>query len=730
MNSNSAKILLIIVFLKFSPVIFSQNSRITLQEVWKDGYFVPKSINLGRSMNDGVHYSIVEQGSKLSVYSYETGQIVREVFTTQGSLEAENGRPQSIGSYHFNADETSLLVGVNRESIYRRSYSAEYYVYNISRATLTALSGGTRQTLPEFSPDGKMIAFVRDNNLLVNEIETGNEFAVTTDGEFNKIINGTTDWVYEEEFGFTKGFQWSPDSRKIAFLRFDEEHVREFTMVMYGELYPELYKFKYPKAGEDNSKVSLNIFDLQTKKTIAIDTGTESERYIPRFTWTKDPNLLAVVVMNRHQNEKKILLANSETGHTSTLYHETNKYYTEISDDLTFLTDKKHFVISSTKSGFNHLYLYDMQGNEISKITQGDWDVAYFNGIDEKTNMVYFVSSTQSPMQRHLYRIKLDGTDKQLLTPNSGTNSPSFSKGFKFFINSHSNANTPPVISIHNSDGGLVKVLEDNKELVEKVTDRGFVEREFFMIETEPGVVLNAWRILPPDFDPKKKYPVLMYVYGGPGSQTVIDRWDAGNGPWHQMLAQMGFMIASVDNRGTGHRGEEFMKMTYMQLGKYETIDQINAARYLASLPYVNGDAITIFGWSYGGYLAALCLALGADIFSGAISVAPVTNWRFYDTIYTERYMRTPQENPSGYDDNSPINHVGKIKGKLLLAHGSADDNVHYQNTMEMANAMIHANIPFELAIYPNRNHGIRGGNARLHLFEHITRFLTTNWGN
>jgi len=729
MKSILARLLFLIPFV-ILILPFSIKAQITLEQVWRDRYFAPKSINLGRSMNDGLHFSIVEQDKKLNVYSYETGELVREVFSTEGLLESETGKPLSINSYHFSSDENFLLVGVNRQSIYRRSYSAEYYIYDIVNQNLVALSEGTRQTLPEFSPNGKMVAFVRDDNIFVKVIETGNEFAVTTDGEANKIINGTTDWVYEEEFAFTKGFHWSPDGSKIAFLRFDERHVREFTFVIYGELYPELYTYKYPKAGEDNSLVSLHIYDLETQETIMVDTGTDPERYIPRFMWTNDPKKLAVVIMNRPQNELNILIADANSGQSSTSYHETNRYFIEITDDLTFLDDNKHFIISSTKSGYNHLYLYQIDGKLVSSITQGSWDVASFYGIDQKAGLVYFSSTEQSPMQRHLYSIRIDGTEKQLLTPKPGTNSPSFSKGFKFFINNHSTANTPPVISIHRSDGSLIKVLEDNQELSNKVAEHGFVDREFFQIETEPGVVLNAWRMFPADFDPNKQYPVLMYVYGGPGSQTVLDRWDAGNGPWYQMLAQMGFIIVSVDNRGTGGRGEEFMKMTYLQLGKYETIDQVNAARYLASLPYVNADAITIFGWSYGGYISALCLAWGADVFAGAVSVAPVTSWRYYNTIYTERYMRTPQENPNGYDDNSPINHVDKIKGKLLLVHGSADDNVHYQNTMEMARALVDANIPFELAIYPNHNHGIRGGNARLHLFEHITRFLNLNWGN
>lgn len=728
---NICKAISRIIFLSLllaPAILLSGEPSITLEQIWKDRYFAPKNIRLGKSMNDGIHYSIIEKQTDINIYSYESGELQRTVFTTEGKLTDERGRGARVEAYYFSPDEKTLLIGIGRESIYRRSYLAEYYVWDTESSQLSPLSEGTRQSLPIFSPDGSKVAFVRDNNVFIKDLVKNSETAVTTDGLFNHIINGTTDWVYEEEFGFTQGIHWSADGSKLAYYRFDESHVKEFNMVIYGSLYPEDYRFKYPKAGEENSLVSIHIYDVASGKTVTVDTGSEKDQYIPRIKWTRNPGLLTVMRMNRHQNQLEILLVNATSGASDILYSENNLYYIDGNDDLTFLEDGKHFIISSEKSGFKHLYLYDMQGRQVRALTSGQWDVQRFLGVDEGRRLVYYTSHEESPLTNNLYSVRIDGRRKTKLTTGNGMHSPSFSSGFRFFINQFSSANTPPVFSIHQADGKLIKVLEDNNELAQKAKDHGFVAREFFSFNTSEGVSLNGWIMKPADFDPAKEYPVFMYTYGGPGSQTVVDRWDAANGVWYQMLTQMGFIVVSVDNRGTGARGEYFRKMTYLELGKNETIDQIEAAKYLGRLPYVDSKRISIFGWSYGGYLSSLCLAKGADYFAAAIAVAPVTNWRFYDTIYTERYMRTPQENPAGYDFNSPINHVESIKGAFLLVHGSADDNVHYQNTMEMAGALIDANVPFELAIYPNNNHGIAGSNARLHLYEHMTRFLRDNF--
>jgi len=712
----------------FSGLLSAGEPSITLEQIWEDRYFAPKTIRLGKSMNDGISYSVIEKQTDINIYAYETGAFQKTVFSTEGRITGERGRPARIEAYYFSPDEKILLIGIGREAIYRRSYLAEYYVWDIEMQQLSPLSEGTRQSLPTFSPNATKVAFVRDNNIFIKDLVTKTETAVTTDGLFNHVINGTTDWVYEEEFGFTQGMHWSPDGRKLAFYRFDETHVKEFNMIIYGSLYPGDYRFKYPKAGEENSVVTIHIYDMQTGQTIQADTGGETDQYLPRIKWTRDPSLLSVYRMNRHQNKLELLLVNASTGASSVLYVENNMYYIDVNDDLTFLEDGRHFIISSEKSGYNHLYLYNMQGREIRSITSGNWDVQFFLGVDETRQLVYYTSHEESPLSNNLYSIRLDGRRKTKLTTGTGMHNPTFSSGFRFFINQFSTANTPPVFSIHRADGTLIKVLEDNNELARKAREHNFVTREFFTFNTSEGISLNAWMMKPADFDPNKEYPLFMYVYGGPGSQTVLDRWNASNGIWYQMLTQMGFIVVSVDNRGTGARGEEFRKMTYLELGKYETIDQVEAAKFLGAMPYIDNKRISIFGWSYGGYLSSLCLAKGADYFAAAIAVAPVTNWRLYDTIYTERYMRTPQENPQGYDENSPINHVEKIRGKFLLVHGSADDNVHYQNTMEMASALIEANIPFELAIYPNHNHGISGGNARLHLYEHMTRFLKSNF--
>ncbi len=681
-------------------------------------------------MQDGEHYTLIRDRHHIDKHLYETGELVERLFTTEGILEDGNGQAMGIDTYEFGPNEEMLLVGVREESIYRRSRRAEYHIWDLNEQQLTPLSEGTTQRLPDFSPDGSKVAFVRQNNLYVKELDTGREYAVTTDGHYNHIINGTTDWVYEEEFYITKGFEWSPDGRRIAFMRFDEGHVREFVMMKYGQLYPEEYRFKYPKAGEENAIVSLHIYDLDSGETTRVDTGEETDQYIPRIQWTKDPGQLSFQRLNRHQNHLEILLADADTGEASVIYEETNDYYVKITFDLTFLSDGRHFILTSEQNGYDHIYLYDMEERLLRPINRGEYDVLSFLGLDEDQGMVYYTARKDSPLRNHLYAASLDGSEVQQLTRGEGTHSPSFSAGFRFFINRFSRADEPPVYSIHRADGSLVAVLEDNQELRERVGDHAFVKPEFFQFATSEGVSLNGQMIRPADFDPDNEYPLLMYVYGGPGHQAVVDSWNTFNGVWFQMLAAQGYVVVTVDNRGTGGRGEAFRKMTYLQLGKYETIDQTEAARYLGGLGYIDAGRIAIFGWSYGGYISSLCLAKGADVFRAAIAVAPVTSWRYYDTIYTERYMRTPQENPDGYDDNSPINHVEKIRGPYLLVHGSADDNVHYQNTLEMANALIEAGVDFELMIYPDHNHGIFTSTARWHLYRLMTDFLNRSIGS
>lgn len=721
------KFLVLLLFSFLLVQFHSSFAQITLESIWKERTFVPRTIHLGKSMLDGEHYTRIENNNQIRVYSYKTGELVRTLLDIEGQLVDEFGETPRIDNYFFSSDEDKLLLAFNTESIYRYSSISDFFVYDIFEKTFTPLSENGRQRIPQFSPDGNKIAFVRDNNIFIADLNSMSEYQITNDGKYNEIINGTTDWVYEEEFGFTKGFHWSPDGKKIAYYRFDEKHVKEFNMLLYGSLYPYEYRFKYPKAGEENAHVSIQIHNVENGKSTKVNIGEEKDQYIPRIKWSSNPEKLAVFRMNRHQNHLEILLADAASGATELMYEETNKYYIDITDDLTFLKDGKSFIISSEKSGFNHLHHHNMDGTQIRQITQGEWDVNNFLGVDEENGLLYFTSFEESPMENQLYSINLDGTNKVRLTQQTGWHSPSFSENFNYFINSFTTISAPPVFTVNRSDGSLLRLLQDNAQLKQTISDFNYVKPEFFNITAEDGTILNGWMMKPADFDPSNKYPLFMYVYGGPGSQTVTHRWNTFNGAWFQLLTQMGYIVVSVDNRGTGGRGEEFKKLTYKQLGKFEASDQIEAARKLSERSYIDGKRIAIFGWSYGGYLSSLCLALGADVFDAAIAVAPVTTWRFYDTIYTERYMRTPQENPDGYDKNSPINHVENIKGAYLLVHGSSDDNVHYQNAMEMAKELINADVDFEMMIYPNYNHGIAGGNARLHLYRLMTDFLERN---
>ena len=674
-------------------------------------------------MNDGVHYSSLNYGENnvyITQYSYETGDSISTI------VDSKDLDGISFSNYSFSEDEKKVLLPTETESIYRYSTRSNYYVYDRETKIAEELSEG-KQRLAQFSPDASKVAFVKENNIFIKDIINNTELQVTFDGEINKIINGATDWVYEEEFAFDNGMQWNASGNKIAYYRFDEEKVPEFSMDLFTDLYPSQSQFKYPKAGETNSTIELFIYDLDSNKTTKANINTEEEFYIPRIKWTLDENVLSVQRMNRHQNQLDFILVDAKDGSSQTIFTENDAAYIDVTDNLTFLNDGKYFIWTSEKSGYNHIYLYNLKGKQVRQITKGNYDVTDFYGIDESNNTVYFASSERSPMHRDVYAVQLNGKNKKTLTNKIGTNSATFSTNYKYFINQYSNANTPYYFSLFDAKGNEVRMLKDNSNLNNSLAEYALSQKEFFNFKTTEGIDLNGWMMKPHNFDETKQYPVFMYLYGGPGSQQVTDSWGGSNFLWYQMLTQQGYIVACVDNRGTGARGSEFKKCTYQQLGKLETEDQIEANRYLANLPYVDGSRIGIFGWSYGGYMSSLCLLKGADEFKMAIAVAPVTNWRYYDSIYTERYMRTPQENASGYDDNSPINHVEKLKGKYLLVHGSADDNVHYQNTMEMTNALVNANKQFDLFIYPNKNHGIYGGYTRLHLFTKMTNFIKEN---
>ena len=721
MNLKSILSSLAILFL--AQCVIAQEKMIQLEDIWARRTFSPEWVWGINSMNDGVHYSSLNYGENnvyITQYSYETGDSILTI------VDSKDLDGISFSNYSFSEDEKKVLLPTETESIYRYSSRSNYYVYDRETKIAEELSEG-KQRLAQFSPDASKVAFVKENNIFIKDIINNTELQVTFDGEINKIINGATDWVYEEEFAFDNGMQWNASGNKIAYYRFDEEKVPEFSMDLFTDLYPSQSQFKYPKAGETNSTIELFIYDLDSNKTTKANINTEEEFYIPRIKWTLDENVLSVQRMNRHQNQLDFILVDAKDGSSQTIFTENDAAYIDVTDNLTFLNDGKYFIWTSEKSGYNHIYLYNLKGKQVRQITKGNYDVTDFYGIDESNNTVYFASSERSPMHRDVYAVQLNGKNKKTLTNKIGTNSATFSTNYKYFINQYSNANTPYYFSLFDAKGNEVRMLKDNSNLKNSLSEYALSQKEFFNFKTTEGIDLNGWMMKPHNFDETKQYPVFMYLYGGPGSQQVTDSWGGSNFLWYQMLTQQGYIVACVDNRGTGARGSEFKKCTYQQLGKLETEDQIEANRYLANLPYVDGSRIGIFGWSYGGYMSSLCLLKGADEFKMAIAVAPVTNWRYYDSIYTERYMRTPQENASGYDDNSPINHVEKLKGKYLLVHGSADDNVHYQNTMEMTNALVNANKQFDLFIYPNKNHGIYGGYTRLHLFTKMTNFIKEN---
>lgn len=698
---------------------------ITLEDVWQKGTFSAKSAPGFNFMNDGKHYTL-QEGSKIQQYDLTTGNLVETILdaSTLANTAGFNGEMQG---YDLSADEQQLLLSAELEPLYRHSFKGDFFVYDRQSKTLKPVFEGGKISLAILNPQGTKVAFVFENNLYIKDLANDKTTQVTTDGKINSIINGGMDWVYEEEFALTQGYQWAPDGQRLAFYRFDESAVKEFTLQMYNnELYPENVPFKYPKVGETNSTVTVHIYDLNSGKTIKTDANPEADQYIPRIYWTTNPKQLCILRMNRLQNQLDFLLTDAETGATKKIFTETSKWYVDeaILDNVTFLKDGKSFLMTSERDGWRHVYLHDMNGKQIRQLTKGNWEVSTLYGVDEKRGLVYFQSTEKSPMERQVYAMSLDGKNKKTLAATPGTNLANFSSTYDYFVLTHSDINTPPTYTVYNLSGKQVRVVEDNKALKSKISEFRVTNAEFFKFKTSENVELNGWMIKPTGFKENRRYPVLMFVYGGPGDQKVIDRYTGGNYWWFEMLAQQGYVVACVDNRGTGGRGEEFKKMTYLQLGKYETVDQIEAAKYLGNLPYVDKQRIGIFGWSYGGYMSSLCILKGNDIFNAAIAVAPVTNWKWYDSIYTERYMQTEKENAAGYRDNSPVNFADRLKGDYLLVHGLGDDNVHFQHTAEMANALIKANKQYDTYFYPNRNHSISGGNTRLHLYTKMTNFL------
>lgn len=697
--------------------VFAQE--ITLEDIWAKGTFRSKSIDEIRSMKNGENYCILKREG-IEKYAYSTGKKIEQIVSFSDlKFKTEN---EYVFDYRFNQDESKLLLATNPEFIYRRSYLANYYIYDIKTKQLASVNKD-KVRLAEFAPDGSKVAYVKANNLFMLSLSDMQETQITTNGEFNKIINGTTDWVYEEEFAITKGFFWSPDSKKIAFYSFDESKVKEYTIPYYGNLYPVQYTYKYPKAGEANSVISILVYDIEAQQTHNIDLGPNKDIYIPRLQWTLN-NEVFVHKLNRHQNHYELFVASCNDYKLNKIYDERNECYIEQVEDVTFLSDKKNFILKSEKNGFMNLYKVNIYTKEIEPITTGQYDVADICYIDDKSGKIYFTAAQSEAYNRELLVVDKNKKIKKL-SGKVGTYTADFSATGKYYISSFSDTDTPTIYTVNDNTGKALVVLEDNKDLKAVLSNYGKERKEFGKFKTSSGQELNYWIIKPEKMESGKKYPLLFYVYGGPGSQEVLNSQSrASDYMWFRMLAQKGYVVACVDGRGTGMRGEKFKKCTYMELGKYETEDQIEAAKYFGSLSFIDKNRIGIFGWSYGGYMSSLCITKGADYYKTAIAVAPVTNWRYYDNVYTERFMRTPQENADGYDMNSPINHVEKLKGNYLLIHGTADDNVHYQNSMDLITALVKANKQFEHFAYPNKDHGIYGGNTRLHLYTLMTDFI------
>ena len=682
-------------------------------------------------MKDGEHFSALEN-NKIEKYSYKSfGKSIATIL--DGNNLTFNDEPIGIDDYFFNADESKVLIASNVNSIYRRSFTANYFVVDLKTKNVIELNKKDAQQLADFSPDGTKVGYVMKNNLYYLDLETGKTIGITNDGKRNEVINGATDWVYEEEFELTKGFYWSPDSKKMAFYQFIEKDVPDFTMDYYnGKTYPTTYTFKYPKAGEVNSKIAIWLYDVVTINKSPIIKTSDKYEYFPRIKWTVN-NQLCVLGMNRHQNNLEYILmddfefvkSSGVSSNQKVIYTDKSDTYVEVDNNLIFLKDGQSFLRTSEKDGFRHIYKVNFDGTE-TQITKGNWDVVDLKGINEDNGHVYYISSEEGAMYKALYVTDLNGSKSKKLSDLKGTNDADFSTGMKYYINYYTNANQPYYITLHNAKGKELKVLKDNKALNETLKSYNFSKKEFITIKGKEDD-LNAWIIKPKNFDSAKKYPVYFTIYNGPGHNTVTDSWDGSNYLYHQLLAQNGYIVISVDTRGTMFRGAKFKKSTYLQLGKLETEDMIACAKTVGNWEFVDNNRIGVQGWSYGGYMTALCMTKGADVFKMGIAVAPVTNWRWYDNIYTERFMRTPQENASGYDDNSPINHVKKMKGKFLIVHGTGDDNVHVQNTFEMTEAMVANNIDFDMAIYTNKNHGIYGGYTRLHLFNKMLKFTLDN---
>lgn len=723
------------LFLFKGEVAHAQEGKIKLQDV-TNGVYWPKQIDGVNPMNDGESYTQLSPDHKRIVrHSFKTGKEIATVFdveTARGSKKLPR-----IDGYIMSPDEHRILIQTETKGIYRRSYTAVYYIYDVRNNTLEPLSEGGPQQVPLFSPDGNVIAFARGNNLFLVKLLFGNaEVQVTKDGKFNEVINGLPDWVNEEEFTTNRSFDFSADSKVLAWVRYDESQVPIYSMQEFKGLYPArsefdaypgTYDYKYPVAGQKNSEVKVMTFDIKNRVTRTLDVPLDKDGYIPRIKFTSDPTKLAVITLNRHQSQMDVYMANPLSKVCKLVLREKNEKYVRETAYTQMKFYDGHFSLLSERSGFQHLYWYNLGGQLEAQITKGNFEVTDFYGYDARTGSFYYASTQESPLRRAVYKADKQGRVKKL-SSSVGTNSAKFSKTMKYYMNVYSSAQQPPVTTLCDNNGKTITTLIDNADLKAKV-EKVVGKKEFFQFTTSEGVQLNGWMVKPRDFDASKKYPVVMYQYSGPGSQEVTDSWNLGfygAGIFESYLTEQGFICACVDGRGTGARGADFEKCTYLQLGLRESQDQVETAIYLGSLPYVDKANIGIWGWSFGGFNTLMSMSESRPVFKAGVAVAAPSNWKYYDTVYTERYMRTPHENAAGYAIN-PMERAANLSGSLLLIHGTADDNVHFRNVAEMSEALVQANKQFEMQIYTNRNHSIYGGNTRYHLLTRMCDFFKRN---
>ncbi|NLV52678.1 MAG: S9 family peptidase [Bacteroidales bacterium] len=695
--------------------------------------YSPRSVVEVKAMADDESYSCVSNDyQRIERCSFKTGELLDTLFDVK---TARGVRLNAVEGYIMSPDEKHILIETNRNEIYRRSATSTYYIYNVKNRTLVPLSDGGPQECPKFSPDGNQIAFVRDNNIFLVKLLFNNvESQITKDGERNKIINGKPDWVYEEEFSFNCAFDFSADSEMLAWIRFDESNVKTFSFPWYRgaepsrdeyALYPGSFEYKYPKAGEDNAKVSVLTYDIKSRVTRTMQVPLDADGYIPRIQFSGQKDRLIVMTLNRHQNRLDFYAVNARSTTAQLILREQDKRYVDepAFSDIDFSGDQ--FVMLSERDGYQHMYLYSSEGRLIRQLTSGEYEVTKYYGTDATGKNFYFASNEGSPLEQYIYKVDASGK-RTRISKEKGFHEAVFSKNCQYFLNTYSNLTTPPVYSLCNASGKTLKVVEDNAELKNQLAGLSLGQMEIFSFNTADGIQLNGWMVKPHDFDPNKKYPVLMYQYSGPGYQMVFNSFENGfmrGLLWEQHMASKGYIVVCVDGRGTGGRGSEFKRCTYLKLGELESHDQVETAIWLGKQPYVDKDRIAIWGWSFGGFNTLMAMCEGRAVFNCGVAVAPVTDWRFYDTVYTERFMRTPQENPDGYDC-SPLHRYKNIKGDLLLMHGMADDNVHFQNSVELAEALIQNGYQFDMQFYVNRNHGIYGGNTRPHLVTRMESFL------